>query len=348
MTAIHKIRLTTQDDGEVFFNCAENVNLIDGAEKAQITLPAICRGGNCGACHATCVEGNYEHDSFNRGALSDDARAHGGILMCRTYPRGPMTVAVDADLAHITHRTIVERACQVVSVEAMSDNVQRLKLQIIPDEFGDIGPLFEAGQFMELQIPGRDIYRAYSPANAPDPSGMLEFMIRMQPGGFFSGWLTHDAKPGDAIQVRGPEGTFVLQSGSDNPRRFVAGGTGIAPMLSMLRQMVATNEKNPSILYFGASHEDDLFALKEIDVLKEQLPGLQVRICLSRGSDSWQGFRGYATDAFRKELEQDLAQGVKPEVYLCGPPALVESAEETAAELGLPHELIFCERFLPN
>ena len=94
--------------------------------------------------------------------------------------------------------------------------------------------------------------------------------------------------------------------------------------------------------------EEDLFALSEIEELKAALPNLKVDICIWKPSESWDGFAGSPVDAFKKDLVNDMAQGLKPEVYLCGPPGLVDATQAVAEEMGLPHENIFGERFLPG
>lgn len=344
MTKTHSVRLTTRDHQEISFNCGEDEHLIEAAEKANITLPSSCLEGNCGACHGACKSGDYELKSHREDALPHE---EGGILMCRTFPKSDITVEVPSDLAHITSGPVAERTSEVVSVEDIGGAVRRLVLRVLPDANGDMGPQFEPGQFMELEIPGTDVRRAYSLANAPNWEGLMEFLIRIQPNGKFSTWVDTQAKAGDTVRIKGPEGAFVIQTGTLNARRFVAGGTGIAPMFSMLTQMAEFQDSNESRLYFGVNTEDDLFYLDQIEALKTQLPNLTVTVCVWKPSENWQGFSGSPVDAFAQDLKDDIAKGVQPEVYLCGPPGLVDATEETAEKAGLPHDNVFCERFLP-
>ncbi|ATX80752.1 methane monooxygenase component C [Mariprofundus aestuarium] len=348
MSQTYSICLNTQDGKEISFDCAADENLIDAAAQANITLPAVCHEGNCGACHGHCKSGEYEQKSHSSGALSEQDEEHGGILMCRTFPRGDMIVEVTSDLSHITSGPVPEPVCEVLAVDDMGGNVCRLLLKVLPDEQGAINAEFEPGQFMELEIPGTDIRRAYSISNAPNWSGELEFMIRLQPHGKFSSWLLNDAKVGDQLNTKGPEGSFLLHQAGIAPRRFVAGGTGVAPMLSMLRQMAEFQETHESHLYFGLTSEEDLFAIDEIEELKASVANLTAEVCIWKPTATWQGFRGSPVDAFKRDLEADLAKGIKPDVYLCGPPGLIDAAEKVAEELGLPHTSLFSERFLPG
>ncbi|MFC1672522.1 FAD-binding oxidoreductase [Pseudomonadota bacterium] len=348
MTAKHTVSLTTKDGGTLSFECGEDQNLVDSAADAGITLPALCKAGNCGACHGTCTSGDYDLKPHSSEALARDARDRGEILMCRTHPKGDMTVSVEADAAHLTAGPVPERTCTIVANDDIGGQVHRLVLEINADENGDLGPSFEPGQYMELEIPGTETRRAYSLANAPNWEGRLEFLIRLQPEGKFSTWLKNDAQVGQTINTKGPEGTFVLQPGSLNARRFVAGGTGVAPMFSMLQQMAEFQEPHDCCLYFGVNTEKDLFALGEIDRLKAQLPNLRVEVCVWKPEGDWDGFTGSPVDAFARDLKEDLAKGTSPIVYLCGPPGLVDATESAAHDQGLSQDNIFCERFLPT
>ncbi|PHS79300.1 MAG: oxidoreductase [Rhodospirillaceae bacterium] len=344
MSQTHTINLTTRDHKEISFPCGEGEHLIEAAAKANITLPSSCLEGNCGACHGNCKSGDHELKSHRKDALPKE---DGAILMCRTYPKADLSIEVSADMAHITSGPIAERTCEVIEVSNIGGAVRRLVMKVLPDENGDMGPQFEAGQYMELQIPGSDVKRAYSLANAPNWDGTLEFLIRLQPNGKFSSWLEDKASAGDKLQVKGPEGAFVMQTGTLSARRFVAGGTGVAPMFAMLRQMAEFQEGNDSHLYFGVNTEDDLFCMDQVEDLKKLLPNLTVTVCVWKPGNDWQGYTGSPVDAFAADLKADVEKGLKPEVYLCGPPGLVDATEEASAAAGLSHDNVYCERFLP-
>lgn len=344
MTNTHTVHLTTRDHKEISFDCGEDEHLIEAAAKVNITLPSSCLEGNCGACHGHCKSGDYDLKSHREDALPHE---DGGILMCRTFPKSDLTIEVPSDLAHITSGPVAERDCEIVDITDLGGQVRKLVLRILPDADGGLGDPFEPGQFMELEIPGTDVRRAYSLANAPNWDGLLEFLVRIQPDGLFSTWLDKKARVGETVRTKGPEGAFVMQAGSVNARRFIAGGTGIAPMLSMLRQMSEFQESNEARLYFGVNTEADLFALDEIEALKTALPNLSVEVCVWKPSSDWQGFTGSPVDAFARDLNIDMEKGIKPEVYLCGPPGLVDATEDIARTLGLDADNVFCERFLP-
>jgi NAD(P)H-flavin reductase len=124
----------------------------------------------------------------------------------------------------------------------------------------------------------------------------------------------------------------------------VAGGTGLAPMLSMLRRMAEFQEPHPARLYFGVNRAEELFCLTELEALKVELPQLQVIVCVWKPDQDWLGFCGTPVDALNQDLD-DLK--VMPDIYLCGPPALIDAAEAAARAQGVPIEQVYSERFLP-
>jgi len=339
----YDIRLTTRDGQQLAFNCAAEQSLIDAAAAAQITLPSQCRQGGCGACHADVTAGDYLLGDHNPAALP--AQGKNGILMCRTTPRSDLSIALPYDHSRILFRAVKRRSAEIIALEPIAENTVRLELRFAPDAEDGVAAEFEPGQFMEIEIPGREERRAYSLANTGNWDGRLEFLIRLQPGGLFSGFLRERAAPGMKLMVSGPLGAFGIEEGSLRPRWFVAGGTGLAPMLSMLRRMAEFQEMQAAHLFFGVNRESELFALDELERLKSALPQLQVDVCVWQPEGDWQGFRGTPVDALARALAATAAQ---PDIYLCGPPALIDAAEKAAAAAGVPAAQVFSERFLPG
>ncbi|WP_167730200.1 2Fe-2S iron-sulfur cluster binding domain-containing protein [Terasakiella sp. SH-1] len=348
MSTNYKISLSTRDGQNVHFDCPEGSDVLTAAENAGYSLPAVCRGGGCGTCKGNCSKGNYELTDINPEALSKEAQEEGQVLFCRTFPKSDLDVAINSDLNHISQGPAKSFKADITAVDDMGGEVRRLLVTVQSNEDGESCPPFEPGQFFELQIPGTDIWRAYSVANAPNWASELEFIIRLQPNGKFSHWIANEAQVSGQLQVRGPQGSFVLQQGTINPRCFVSGGTGLAPMLSMLRLMAEFGETNESYLYFGVNEEKDLFALEEIDAVKSSLPALNVEVCVFKATEDWKGYHGTPVDAFKDDLAKLIKRGLTPEVYLCGPPGLIDAAKSAASTIGLAEENVYSERFLPS
>lgn len=339
----YHIELSTRDGQPLAFDCAPEQNLIDAAAAVNITLPSQCRQGSCGACHASVTAGDYALGQHSPDALPSGQP--GAILMCRTTPHSDLRVALPFDYSKILFHAVPRRSAEITALETVAENTVRLELRLEADADCGSAAEFEPGQFMEIEVPGSGERRAYSLANTGNWDGCLEFLIRLQPGGLFSAFLRDSAQPGMKLAVRGPLGAFGIEPGSLRPRWFVGGGTGLAPVLSMLRRMAEFGETHEACLFFGVNRESELFALDELERLKAELPQLKVTLCVWKPEGDWQGFRGTPADA----LQQALAEApVQPDIYLCGPAPLVNAVETVTDAFGLPRERVFSERFLPG
>lgn len=337
------IHLTTKDAKQLTFACTPAQTLIEAARAANITLPTQCRQGNCGSCYASVTSGTHKSGPHNPLAIPDGTV--NGILMCISKPLSDMQLAVPYHYDKILFGNIPQRIAVITAVNIVAPHTMRLELCLEPDPDQGSAAEFEAGQFMELEIPGSNERRAYSMANVSNWDGRLEFFIRLLPKGYFSTFLAEQAQPGVKIMVRGPQGTFGVDTVSIRPRWLVAGGTGLAPMLSILRRMAEYQEIYPARLFFGVNKENELFAIDALQQLQQALPQLKVDLCVWKPQDNWQGFTGTPVDAIQKALEVENAQ---PDIYLCGPPVLVTAATKVALAAGIPADRIFAERFLPS
>ena len=181
-------RLTTLDGQVVEVDCGPGESIVAGAERSGVILPASCRAGSCGSCHATAV-GDYVLGEHNPAVLPADEAARGGVLLCRTYPRGPLEVALPCEHSRILFGAIGVRTATVTAVEPVARDTVRLLLQLGPDADGGTGVEFEPGQFLELSPPGSDLRRAYSLANTANWDGVAELYVRLRPGGAFAEYL---------------------------------------------------------------------------------------------------------------------------------------------------------------
>jgi NAD(P)H-flavin reductase len=177
-------------------------------------------------------------------------------------------------------------------------------------------------------------------ANAPGEERILQFYVRLLDGGVMSRYLMERASPG-VIPGNGPQGTFYLRGGT-RPILMVAGGTGVAPMVSMLRQMIASGEPQPVTLCFGVSEENDLFLVDELTRIAGVLPDFDLRMAIARGSRRPDCHAGVVTELIGSE---DIAG---TDVYLCGPPAMTDQARTIVVGRGASASSIFSERFMPS
>jgi len=338
----YSITLVTLDGNKIQFNCEPSQTVQDAAENAGFFPPAICKMGSCGSCLAVCDTGDYELKNYSEGLLPSETEESKAVLLCRTYPQSDLMIHAPYNSDRIQNHQKTPRDATIIEIKVLAERTMSLVLQLSEDEEQGLGFDFEAGQFVELEREDLNLKRAYSIANTANWEGRLEFLIRLQDQGKFSQFLKDQAAVGQALKVHGPSGTFGLQGQSLNPRCFIAGGTGLAPFLSILRRMAEWGEDHPTQLFLGVNNEAEIFCHQELKDLQQSLSKLEVTICVWKPSDKWEGFRGTPEDALGVYLKQT---DVLPDIYLCGPPRLVEITTEMVLEQGINAENIYCERF---
>lgn len=341
----YQIRATTQDGGDVDFECRPDEDIISAALRHDIYLMSSCREGGCATCKALCSDGDYELKGCSVQALPPDEEEEGQVLLCKCYPRSDMTLELPYTYDRISFEELGSREGTIVAVNPLSSNVVQLLIDLHPDESGRRGIQFTPGQFMELTIPGTEVARSYSPANLPNTEGKLEFLIRILPDGKFSTYLKERAKLGDLIKVQGPLGVFSAVENGLRARYFIAGGTGIAPVVSMVRRMQEWSEPQETRIYFGVTHMHEAFYADELKHLEASMGNLKVKLCVWHADDTWPFEKGNAIDVLRADLKDEP---VRPDVYLCGPPGMVDAAYMVCDEFEIPKGQIYLEKFLSS
>ncbi|MDO9219089.1 MAG: 2Fe-2S iron-sulfur cluster binding domain-containing protein [Lacisediminimonas sp.] len=306
-------------------------NLLEAAVEAGLPLLTDCANGKCGTCVAQLVSGTVDLGAYDRAVLPDDEREAGAILTCVATVKEECVVEIPYDSSEVG----AEEAAlpgTVLSIAPVAAEVIRLEVQV-KDCLE-----FHPGQYVRIRPDGGGEWRSYSMANESGASNLV-FYIRLVPGGFFSSWLA-SAKAGDAVEMSPPRGTFFLRR-ERKPRLFVAGGTGLAPFLSMLEQLAADGpqQEGDTTLLVGARTVDHLFAREQLQQLAARMPALRIRYAAESG-DAPGCSSGYATDLIR---ELDLHADTR--VYLCGPPPMVEAGRQALAARGLNPKEALCERF---
>ncbi|EIJ34758.1 FAD-binding oxidoreductase [Thiothrix nivea] len=341
----YQIQLTTSDAQTLSFTCDEGEDLITAAEKANIFLAAQCHMGSCGACIAHCDTGEYTLGEYSRDALNDADRAQQQVLLCCTFPHSDMSLRLPYTYNLVRFETLPVREAEIVAKTYLTEDTVKLNLQLLPDEDGNPTLDFEPGQFVELFIPDTDIKRAYSLANAPNWDGSLECLVKLRAFGKFSTFLHETTVPGMKLRLEGPQGTFVLRDNGLRPRYFVAGGCGLASIISMLRRMAEWGEPHPAKLFFGVWSTEEVFFQQELRDLAATYPNLEYQICATQAEDGWEGYRGSAVAAFAEALK---AAEVRPDIYICGSPGLIEAVIAVAEAQGFNRDELMYERYLAH
>jgi propane monooxygenase reductase subunit len=322
----------------------EDETILDAAFRQGIMLMHGCKEGQCSSCKSFLLDGDVDLDRYSTFALPDFEEQEGYTLLCRAHA----LTDVEIELLHYDEEAlrsgvpIVTVKTEVEAVDELTHDIRRLVVRVSEPD----GLQFKAGQYVDIGIPGADgEHRSFSMANAPGEPGRLEFMIKLYEGGHFSGLLARGdgISVGDALTCRGPFGMFTLRDSSPRRLVFIAGGAGMAPVLSLLRSMAEKGTERPATFYYGARTADDLFALEEIERLGGELPGFRFVPALSEAEEDgdWDGEGGLVTDVVDR-LEEDLED---VDAYLCGPPPMVDAAITLLERRGVPEAHIYFDRF---
>ena len=312
--------VTLQPSG-VSFECADGETILAAAQRFGVGLRYGCQRGRCGSCRAKIAEGLVDQVGASEAALTDYERDSGFALLCSAYPVEDVVIELSDD--GLAEAFAVTPVAQVTSTLV---ELRRLTHDIVLVGLAPQQPpfmAFKSGQYLEIGVPGTDAWRAFSMANAPADDGRLDLMVKLLSHGAASDYFRDRARVEDEICVRGPYGTFCL-SDSTAPIVMVAGGSGMAPIASMLSGLARERCSRPISFYYGARSTRDLFWGEELRLLQQRLPSLRYVPALSESAtgDGWTGARGLVSEV----LEQDCGNLRGAEAYLCGPPKMIDAA----------------------
>lgn len=315
-------------------------SVLDAALKAEAPVLYQCGTGSCGSCLARLETGNADHREGSSSSLLPSEREQGYRLLCVTEAKSDCRFSLGYDSAAGAGRPI-EGKCFVNAVERIASDVVRLELELAEGFWMDFRP----GQFIQVKVPGTEVFRSYSMATTAADLPKIELLIRILPGGVMSQWLTTQAKVDDVLDVSGPFGQFFLKEKVRAPHVMIAGGTGLAPMLSMIDALrVAPGRKPKVILSFGCQTLEGLFSLDQIELRQHWMPSLDTRISVDRGEAGAKVRVGNPVSAL-SDADGLTADSV---AYLCGPPGMIEAARKHLEQLGLSPENIFAEQFIAS
>lgn len=333
----HTIALQFEDGLTRLIECAPNETISDAAYRQKINIPIDCREGACGTCRCHCESGQYDmpSSSYIEDALSDEEAAQGYVLTCQTRPKSDMVLRIPVAAAACKTKADVYTG-SVQRIEHLSGSTLALDISVAnPNAFA-----FLPGQYVNIAIPGTGETRSYSFSSAPG-QGPGSFVLRRVPNGLMSEYLATQAQVGDEISFTGPFGSFYLRE-MHRPALFLAGGTGIAPFLSMLASIARTGLDFPLRLVYGVTNDEDLVCLSQLDEFVEKIPGFSYRTCVA-SSDSAHERKGYVTG----HIDADWLNQGDVDIYLCGPVAMVEAVTDWLREGKVVPKNFYYEKFTP-
>ncbi len=208
-----------------------------------------------------------------------------------------------------------------------------------------------AGQHYDIRLTAEDGYqaqRSYSIASEPEREGEVDITVERLDDGEVSSYLHDIVIVGDRVEVRGPiGGYFVWEADMSDPLLLIAGGSGVVPLMSMIRHRAAARANNPTALLYSSRGFEDVIYYNELDVLSKSNSGLKVFHTLTRSQPAdWKGYARRIDDAMLREVAGPLGRSVQ--VLICGPTLMVESAANALVKIGIDSNRIRTERFGPT
>lgn len=311
--------------------------LLDAGLRAKLALPFECRSGGCGVCRATVLAGQVDPGSYQKSALSDEARARGEVLMCCACALSDVELEV-AEGAALRDAPLPVFDAVVTRLEPLAHDVMLLELSLDKDAALD----YEAGQYINILLPD-GARRSYSFTERGASAQTFSLHVRLMPGGRFTTQVFTSMKVGDRLQVEGPLGDFMLREPSDKPLIFVAGATGFAPVKSLLEEAFHLGITRPLYFYWGVRKQRDLYLLELVQQWAAAHANFHFVPVLSEpaGEDAWTGRTGFVHRAILDDFP-DLSGCA---VYACGSVKMVEAAKPAFLAQGLSEDFCFSDAF---
>lgn len=309
------------------------VNLLEALRANDVPVSYSCMAGRCGTCRCKVVQGEVLESGREAqrplGAVAGDDGGY--VLACQTFVTEPCTVEIAEPDEVVVHTARILKAT-VLAIEDATHDIKRLRLQ--PAKPLDFSP----GQYAQLQFTPAHA-RPYSMAGLAGDGG-LEFHVRLVPEGRVTGYIAQELKVGDTVRVSGPLGSAYLRRRHDGPMLCVAGGTGLAPILSIVRGALAAGMRNPMHLYFGVRSERDVYGMDWLAALQREHPALTVHTVLASGRAP-----GCRTGLVTEAIGTDWPRLNGFRAYLCGAPPMVEATSLLVRRLGVLPEHVYADAF---
>jgi Na+-transporting NADH:ubiquinone oxidoreductase subunit F len=313
--------------------------LLTSLKNEKVFIPSACGGrGSCGLCKCRVTDGAGDALPTELPWLDAEERKNGTRLACQVKVKNDVAIEIDPELLYVR-----EFKARVASLVDLTHDIKEVRLDLI--EPTDIE--FKAGQFIQIETPEYEltdepVYRAYSLSSVPSDHKQVEMEIRLVPNGICTTYVHNHLKVGDMMTLNGPYGDFHL-SDTDKEIICIAGGSGMAPIKSILLDMEQRGINRKTTYFFGARSKQDLFLLDEMKRLEGVLPDYTFVPALSAPDeeDNWTGELGLITEVVAKH-KPDTSQ---MEAYLCGSPLMIDACIKVLTAGGMPEEAIFYDKF---
>ena len=328
-----QIALSFEDGVTRFIECKPDESVADASYRQRINIPLDCRDGACGTCKSFCESGSYDGGDYIDEAMTDDEAEQGYVLTCQMVPESDCIIRIPAT-SDVAKTSITTYTGAISSIDPLSDTAIAFSIKM--DDRKALG--FLPGQYVNIKVPGTDQARSFSFSSGPS-ADEVGFLIRNTSHGVLTTYLRDRATNGDRIEFNGPLGSFYLRE-IKRPVLFLAGGTGLAPFLSMLDKIETTGSDQPIHLIFGVTNEPDLVRMEVLEGYADRLANFSFTCCVA-AEDSTYPTKGYVTRYMTPEL---LNNGLV-DVYLCGPPPMVDAVRTYLSDQGITPANFYYEKF---
>ena len=305
--------------------CADEQTILDACLRNGIWIPHACSRGTCGTCKAELLGGTADMGDESQTCITEGELRDGKLLLCSAVPTSDSIIEVRVPTeGTVRLYPVRDYTGWVTSIEDCAHEIRRLHLEL--DQPLD----FVAGQYVTLRVPGRGVRRSYSLANPPTDRRRIELHVRREPGGAATDrWLFHNVELGEELDISGPYGSFLLRPDRLEPAIMIAGGTGLAPIKSMIREVLERGlPQTAAISSRGHRTRAHLYDIDFFRQLAEAYPRQFIYVpCLS--DESWEGAQGRVTDVVTAQFGR--ARGHV--AYVCGPRPMVEAATKALGRI---------------
>jgi len=313
--------------------------ILDAALRAGLNLPHSCKSGHCSSCRARIRQGEVSYPHGRPLGLMAEEEREGYALLCQAHAASEdLTIEVREIRPPAPEIIVKSLPCRIERLNRLTPDIMAVFLRVPASEYFHFAP----GQYLDVMLP-QNRRRSFSIASTPGDGKMLELHIRRVSSGEFTQQLFDGTLEKSLLRIEGPLGQFWFRRESPRPALLIGGGTGYAPLRSMLHSLLETGDRRQLHLYWGAQAARDLYEDAHLRALCEQHPNLHYIPVLSAPSpeDQWQGRTGWV-HAAALEDHPDLS---KLDVYASGPPVMVETIRHEFTQRGLPPEQLFFDSF---
>ena len=310
-------------------------SLLNILSKNKIFIPSACGGkATCGFCKVQVNEGGGEVKPMEEPFLSDEEKSRNVRLSCQVKVTDDIDITIPESLLYAQ-----EYICKVVDIKDLTYDIKMIRLEFIEPK----SMAFKPGQYAQLKVPGLEIIRAYSIASNPKTTHEIELIVRMVPKGKATTYVHKALRLGDKAIVTGPYGDFYLREESNRDIICIAGGSGKAPIRSIVHYLKDQNMPRKVKYFFGARSKKDLYYTDEFKQLEKDYPNFKYIPALSdpKPEDDWKGDVGLITDVVDRYCE-DLSQS---EAYLCGSPGMINACIHVLNKHKIKDEHIYYDKF---